>query len=219
MSEEQNLDDASPDGEPPDPSGDPVSAWISQLKEADPAAAEELWNRFGSQFLQLARRRLHGDRRVRDEEDLAMSVFRSVCIGAADGRFDDLSDRDDLWRLAARITRNKAIDYARRDGAAKRGGGKVRGESVFVRSDGQSAGLDGFAELQHTPDVLVMMSEEIDRLLAALPDDVFREIARMKMLGHSTQEIGEAVELTTRSITRKLTIIRDTWEKELDDEG
>ncbi len=207
-------DDTTADADAPD--DDPVSSWIERLKKADPDAANQLWQQFGEQFVRLARRRLRGNRRVRDEEDLANSVFRSVCIGVADGRYDDLTDRDDLWRLTARITRNKAIDYGRRERAAKRGGGEVRGESVFVRHDGSTiAGIDGFAELDRTPDVIVMMTEELDRLIDDLPDDTFREIARMKMLGHSTAEIAEAVDLTTRSVTRKLTMIRDTWEQDL----
>ncbi|MCA9143445.1 MAG: hypothetical protein KDB05_11695 [Planctomycetales bacterium] len=43
------------------------------------------------------------NRAVSDEEDIMLSVFGSVYIAVENGRFLDMSDRDDLWRLLLRM--------------------------------------------------------------------------------------------------------------------
>ena len=47
-------------------------------------------------------------RRVADEDDVALSAFKSLCVGAARGRYPILTDRDDLWRLLIVIAARKA---------------------------------------------------------------------------------------------------------------
>ena len=39
-----------------------------------------------------------------DEEDAALSAFVSFCTAAGEGRFPDLPDREELWRLLVVIT-------------------------------------------------------------------------------------------------------------------
>ena len=63
-----------------------------------------------------------------DGEDAALSASESLCVGAAAGRFDRLTDRDDLWRLMVVITLRKVFDQVNRQRRQKRGGGKVVSE-------------------------------------------------------------------------------------------
>src|SRR5262245_28554741 len=114
------------------PSRGSVSSCIQGLKQGDESAFQELWERYFTRLVHLARKKL-GDapRRVADEEDVALSVLHSLCSGARRGRFPLLADRDDLWRLLLVLTARKVsnqIKYWRRE---KRGGGRVRGESAF----------------------------------------------------------------------------------------
>ena len=51
-----------------------------------------------------------------DEEDVALSAFDSFCRGAQRGRFPQLDDRDNLWRLLVVITSRKAVDLAQHEG-------------------------------------------------------------------------------------------------------
>ena len=46
-------------------------------------------------------------RRASDEEDVALSAFQSFYQGIARGRFPQLEDRDNLWRLLITITARK----------------------------------------------------------------------------------------------------------------
>jgi hypothetical protein len=51
-------------------------------------------------------------RGVADEEDVALSAFNSFCLGAEQGHFAQLFDRDNLWRGLVTITARKAYQQA-----------------------------------------------------------------------------------------------------------
>src|SRR6516225_4547703 len=112
-----------------------VTVWIGELKEGDHAAAQALWERYFRKLVRLARARFRDTaRRVLDEEDAALSAFDSFCRGAAEGRFPQLRDRDNLWPLLVVITARKVIDARKHATRQKRGGGKVRGESAWLNA-------------------------------------------------------------------------------------
>ena len=89
--------------------GGSVTRWIGDLKAGDGAAAAALWERYFDRLVRLARKRLASRAGgVEDEEDAALSAFESFCAGLARGRFTELGDRDDLWKLLVVITARKA---------------------------------------------------------------------------------------------------------------
>ena len=78
-----------------------VTHWIQALRGGDPDAAQKLWERYFPRLVGLARKRLQGARRrVEDEEDVALSAFKSFWRGARQGRFPQLADRNDLAGVA-----------------------------------------------------------------------------------------------------------------------
>lgn len=195
-----------------------VSWWIRGLKHGDEDAAARLWERYFERIVRLARARLKGaPRRVADEEDVALSAFRSLCAGAERSRFPEVESRDDLWRLLATITARKAVDQIRHLAAQKRGGGQVRGDSLYLgRDEGRPAGLDGLVGKEPTPEFLYQMAEERERLLETLDDEALRRLALWKMDGLTNEEIALRMDLTPRSVTRKVRRIRESWSRELD---
>jgi RNA polymerase sigma factor (sigma-70 family) len=189
-----------------------VTRWIDDLKRGEESAATALWQRYFDRLVRLAQAKLGpAHRRVADEEDVALSVFRCLCAGAARGRFPRLTDRNDLWRLLAALTLRKVIDQKRRSDGQKRGAGAVRGESVFEDPDGEGLGLDQFLADEPTPETLAMLAEEHERLLAALEDDTLRHIALRKLEGFTNEEVAEQLGVTCRSVERKLQRIRSRW--------
>src|SRR6516225_2525229 len=125
---------------------DLVTNWLVQLKAGDPTAAQPLWERYVPHLVALARERLHGTRRRgEDEEDVALSAFDSFCRGAMRGKFPQLTDRDDLWRLLVVITARKGVELLERQGRKKRGGGRLRGESALL--DPADPGNGGIEEV------------------------------------------------------------------------
>src|SRR5947208_11944952 len=88
-----------------------VTRWVAALKNGDAAAAQPLWERYHRQLVALARQKLQSARRrMADEEDIVQNAFHSFFQGIARGRFPQLNDRDNLWRLLVVITARKALD-------------------------------------------------------------------------------------------------------------
>ena len=196
---------------------DSVSRLFVDLKNAKGGAEQQLWNVFFKQLVAEARKRLKGaKRRVEDEEDVASSVFASLCRDAAAGRFDAIDNRLDLWRLLLAMTHRKAIDLRRRENRAKRGGRETRGDSVFVNgtAEQQRRGMDSLVGETLTPEFIAIMGEEIERLTSLLHDDSLRTVMQLRFEGRSTQEIADQMDVCTRTIDRKLRLIRQHWSAE-----
>jgi DNA-directed RNA polymerase specialized sigma24 family protein len=178
-----------------------------------------LWQRYFHELVELARARLGTTpRRVSDEEDVALSVLRCLYDGAPRGQFAALVNRQELWQLLAAITIRKVIDHQRYLTKQKRGGGRVRGDSVLQGYDGDLSGAD-FDDIlgdNATPEVLAIAAEEFQRLMVLLDDDRLRQIAQSKLDGFTNEEIAQRLGLTARSIERKLQQIRKAWEGELE---
>ena len=84
------------------PGDETVTCWLRQLEIGDQDAARHLWQRYYRELVELARARLSTTpRRVSDEEDVALSVFRSLYDGAARGQFAAVVSRGDLTYHAA----------------------------------------------------------------------------------------------------------------------
>lgn len=198
--------------------GGSVTLWLGNLKDGDLAAAQPLWERYFARLVAVARGKLKKVRRAsacEDEEDAALSAFNSFCGGIARGRFPQLADRDDLWKLLVVITARKAMAQAQREGRQKRGGGRVVDEAVLfgggAGGDGSIAGLERIAGEGPTPEFAAMMAEECDRLLASLDDDSLRQVALSRMEGYTNDEIADQLGCARRTIARRLDLIRKTW--------
>src|ERR1051326_5991770 len=90
-----------------------ITAWIGQLKAGRKDAAQPVWERYFQRLAGLACKKLGSSRRATDEEDVALSAIHSFFLGAKKGRFPQLEDRDDLWKLLVTITERKALDQLR----------------------------------------------------------------------------------------------------------
>lgn len=191
-----------------------VTGWIDRLKAGDVAAASRLWERYFHDLVRLARLKLGDSPRVAaDEEDVAISAFKSLCLRAARGQFPELNDRDDLWQLLVTITIRKAINQRKHQSRGKRGGGRVRVEAdrIGEPADPDAAGMEWLAGQELPPEIGAMMDEELRRLFDLLGDDTLRRIARLRMEGHSGVEIAAHLSCNRRTVARKLELIRARW--------
>jgi DNA-directed RNA polymerase specialized sigma24 family protein len=199
--------------------GGSITGWLGELRDGDQAAAQPLWEHYFSKLVTVARTKLRRMRKTtadQDEEDAALSAFNSFCAGAARGKFPQLADRDDIWRLLVVITARKAMAQANREGRQKRGGGRVVEEAVLFGhglggADGSLAGLERIAAQGPSPEFAAMMAEECGRLLDALDDDSLRQVALSRMEGYNNDEIAEQLGCARRTVARRLDLIRKTW--------
>src|SRR5215470_2454663 len=196
-------------------SGESISRWIAQLQAGDRMAAQKLWERYFQLLVGLARKKLQGlPRRAADEEDIALSAFASFCRGAEQGRFPQLHDRDNLWRLLVTITVRKANQLATREGCQKRGGWTVLDEAALKRLPPDQSGELGLEQLigsEPTPEFAAQLAEECQLLLAQLQDAELQSVAQWKMEGYTNEEIAAKLGCALRSVERKLKVIRSLW--------
>ena len=193
-----------------------ITVWIGRLKAGDAAAAGPLWENYFHRLVGQARRKL-GDRPpvVGDEEDVALSAFDSFFRRAQNGRFPDLDDRTDLWKLLLAIVSRKAFNLVRNERREKRGGGQVRHASALA----SEPGVDVFAEVigrEPTPELAAQVAEECQRLLDDLADADLRAVAVAKMEGNTNAEIALQRTCSIATVERKLNLIRKRWQREVE---
>lgn len=187
---------------------------MERVRGGDESAVTQLWNDYYQQLVRMAALRLpHGLRRTGDEEDIALSAFHSFIAGVRQDRFPDLSGPDNLWGLLITLTGRKVHAHLRFQTRKKRGGGAVRGESVFLDADGEAkaSGIGGVTGASEPPDIRAELAEACDSLLARLNDQQLEQIAVMRMDGYLVDEIAEHLQLSKRAVERRLQLIRKIW--------
>jgi RNA polymerase sigma factor (sigma-70 family) len=182
-----------------------ITNLIDNLRAKDPVAAGKLWENYFRRLVNLARKNLRAaPRRAADEEDVALSAFDSFIRGAEQGRFPQLDDRHDLWRILLVITQRKAIDLIQHEGREKRDWRRVQ----------QAPESDLCADLagrEPDPALAAQLAEEYQRLLSALADERQRLIAVRKLDGYTNEQIAAQIGCALVTVERELRLIRREW--------
>ena len=192
-------------------SEEPVSQWIEQLSEADPLAAQRLWEHFCKRLMSYARGRLKAaTRRIYDEEDAAVSAFRSLCRGIEAQKFPNVADRDNLWALLLMIASRKIMNRNRYDDQQCRSGGRTISESVLDHT-GSTNPLHSISAREPTPELSAEVADLSEYLLNLLPEADLKRLVLLKLEGHTNEEAAEMMGVTRRTVHRKLERIRRVW--------
>jgi DNA-directed RNA polymerase specialized sigma24 family protein len=196
-----------------------VTRWLAAYGAGDRDAAQRLWGRYFQRLVVLARgrlRALHVATAVADEEDAALCAFDSFCAGVERGRFPQLSDRDDLWKVLVTITQRKVLDQAQRQRRQKRGGGRVRNEADLAGGPdgGPALALEQLQGEEPTPEFAAELAEEYRNRMGMLEDETLRQIALWKLEGYTNEEIKERMGCALRTVANRLKLIRMKWEQE-----
>jgi RNA polymerase sigma factor (sigma-70 family) len=187
-----------------EPAAGSVTHLFCLVRNGEAAAFTPLWQHFFPRLVGLARKRLSGRPAVsEDAEDAAQAALASFWKQMASG--DLLQDlcREGLWNLLATITVRKIGKQLRHDAAARRNPGRIHGETDLP-------GDRPLAEL-----LSVLPTQELDlqaaELMEALPPEL-QELAMLRLLGHSTEDIATQLDCTRRKVQRKLELVRLRWE-------
>lgn len=193
----------------------PVRMWVSQLRDGDPLAAQRLWNAYFLRMVRVARGKLQGvQSRMADEEDVALSAFKSFCRGTREGRYPQVLEAEDPWPLLQALTRHKAVDLVRHEGRAKRGRPvRMADQDRFSPDDSHAdpAGLSGLTGKEPDPQELAQVAEQCQDLLDRLNDTILRAITVWRIEGFTTEEIAQKLDCHPRTIERKMQVIRKLW--------
>jgi DNA-directed RNA polymerase specialized sigma24 family protein len=188
-----------------------VMRWLERLESGDNLAAERLWNSYFARLVQLANSRLQGRyRKVVDAEDIALSAFHSFCRGVESNKFPDLNDRHGLWRLLVSITIHKLLHVVRDQDRLKRGGA-FRELAGFDASSDSLAAVNQLVSKEPSPEFAAEVAEEYEVLMQALDDEELMQYAIWKLEGLTNEEISAKVNRSTRTVERKLNLIRRIW--------
>jgi RNA polymerase sigma factor (sigma-70 family) len=178
---------------------------LAPAQAGDPAAVQQLWQRYFRHLVGLAQLKLRGAAPAGgDAEDVALSAFASFWRNAERGHFPLLADRDGLWRLLVTITARKAAHLLRDE-----------------RHEPQAAGGEAGLELERllsrepTPELAAQMAERYRQLLASLGDRDLELVAVWRMEGLTVEEIAARLGCVPRTVKRKLKLIRGIWEGEV----
>jgi DNA-directed RNA polymerase specialized sigma24 family protein len=170
-----------------------------------------IWERYYPRLVRLAREKMTAAaRHGADEEDVALSAMDRFCRAAQEGRYPDLADRDGLWRLLLRITTRCALDRARRERSARRGGGVLPNRWTL----GAAESLSALGDDEPGPEFAAEMAEACRGLLERLPDADLRTLAVAKLEGYSNQEAAKLLGCSLRTVERRLRLIRHLWREE-----
>jgi len=197
-----------------------VSRWIGELKAGDEQALQPIWNRYHALLVERARAKLAGfrGRAAAEGEDLASSAFQAFYQGVREGRFPQLEDRDDLWRLLVHLTACKALDRHRAEHRQKRGAGRVVTEADMIAgaadAEEDAGALDRIIGSEPSPEFAAMVTEEYRRRLDSLGDETLCRIAELKLACYTNDEIRRQLGCSLRTVTLKLELIRKKWQED-----
>jgi DNA-directed RNA polymerase specialized sigma24 family protein len=194
-----------------------VTQWVSALREYDEEAARQLWERFFARLVGLTRQRIAGARPAAyDAEDVALSAFDVFCRCVQEGRYPQLQNRDELWRILATITLRKARDRLKAERRQKRGGPPSNEPVESPRLEECDADLIPSPELG--PEFEALMADECRLLLELLGDAQLEQVVLWKLDGYTAQEIADKLGRTRWSVSRMMNCVRDTWQSYLEQE-
>lgn len=189
-----------------------VTMLIGQLKAGNEEALSGLLRRYWPMLVGLARARLgEGVRRGADEEDVAQEAFWSFFRTLKKGQIPRLNDRRDLLAMLSHIVACRAINQIKREiGTAKRGAGRVMGESVFDHNDASWRGIDHVSDEAISPEEQAALSDCYEYYLNRLPESL-RELAQMHLAGMTNKEMATQLHCVERTVERKLALLRQRW--------
>ena len=192
-----------------------LTQWLTELANGDEQATQQLWEMYFEKLVRLAKRKMDGlSLRAADEEDIALSAMNSFCRGMAAHKFDEIAGADELWKLLVTITARKTCAQRRQHFAQKRGGGRVRGESIFQTCGNNSFEDAGIGEVlghEPTPELAIGLAENCKEMIDSLEDEIQQKIVLLALEGYRTPEIAEKLGCVRRTVERKLQLVREKW--------
>jgi DNA-directed RNA polymerase specialized sigma24 family protein len=194
----------------PIPSEGSITLWLRQARHGDDQAISELCNRFLLQLAEKARTQFGQHPRTSlDEEDVAVVVLTSLFDKLKRGKFEGVRDRNELWCLLIRMTQQKVADEINRMMTIRNGEGR---ECVVSELDpANAARLENLTSDELNAEHWAILTELVETLLEALPDETTRRVARLKLEGTKSRDIAYVMKMVPRNVTRKLQLIQGIW--------
>jgi len=177
-------------------------------------ATEAIWSRFYPKLVREANKKLskNPDPAIAGE-DIAQSSFRNVCQGVLDGRYPQLENREDFWRLLFVSMANRVCSHFRSCGSKKR--------DSLLRESLDSID-DEFLQQLNNHEVQAELADLIAHLLGKLdkedPTGELRQIALLYLDDRSASWIAKTLHRRKTNVLHKILWIRALWAEPLSHE-
>jgi hypothetical protein len=187
-----------------------ITQLLQQLGSADATVNERLFRFYRCQLQEAARNALAGhNRRVEDEEDLLSVVLGDFLMAGAGGLIQVPDSREDVLRMLWVRVYQRARNMVRDEHRQRRGGGRVRGDSVFGNPDNEDyeGGFDCFPDDSPLPEEAVLLAENVAELHQRFFDclgPVLEPVGRLWLQGYTPTEIANQLNVGLSSAYRKL---------------
>lgn len=187
-------------------SGDLVARW----RDGDERAAAELFQRYASRLIALARSRLSVKLAQRvDPEDVVQSAYRSFFGDTKDGRCE-VQRGGDLWQLLVTITLHKLHDQVKRHRRAKRAVDRERN----IGSDESWSSVEAHLATQApSPMEAVALTDEVEQIMRELKP-LYRRILELRLQGYNIDEIAAHTQSGERTVRRVLEQVKEQLSKQ-----
>jgi RNA polymerase sigma-70 factor, ECF subfamily len=193
---------------------DSFSDLVGKLQHGDDRAAQQVFDRYVSRLIALARSKIDaGLRQKVDPEDVVQSAFRSFFRRQDEGEFK-LKDWDSLWGLLSLITVRKCASKAEHQLAQRRGGGR---EMALPLRDGDTGMIPVAIDREPTPEDAAILLETVEEALRDFdPED--REVIELSLQGYGAVEISQKLSRAERSVRRLRERIKKRLWRMIDEE-
>jgi RNA polymerase sigma factor (sigma-70 family) len=174
---------------------------LRRYADGDERAAEEIFERYVSRLVRLARSRLSAKLAARlDADDVVMSAYRSFFVRARQGQFTS-KRRGDLWRLLAEITLHKLYRQAARHRAER------RSVDAEVALEDTHASAWQAVDRRPTPEAAVAFTDELEQIMSQLTPPA-RRVLELRLNGEELADIARTIGRSERTTRRLLALAK-----------
>lgn len=192
------------------PDTPPLPDVLSRLKTGDAEASRQIFERFATRLVALARTRINETLLSKlDPEDVIQSVFNSFFRRQGLGEYE-LVNWDGLWGLLALITIRKCAQKEAYFRSERRGAGR---EFTLASLAEDSQALWEPLTKEPTPSQAMILKESLEKIMRQLSDQE-RKILAFHLQGLSVDDIAAQVLCSKRSVQRTLKRVRKLLHRE-----
>lgn len=192
-----------------------ITRILTSTQAVDEAGAEAIWNEFLPRLMRVIEIKMRDiSKRFVDRDDIAQNAMHSLFKGLQGQRFNNVSNCDQLWGLLVTITARKITAERRKALAQKRGGGQVRGESVFA-NDENAYGINQILDSSRMPESAEEILQTYQEMLPRITDEASVQTLLLRMEGYSNAEIAQRLKCSVSRVEQRMAKVRRIWASEL----
>lgn len=147
-------------------------------------------------------------------EDIAASVFKSLCRALEAGRLTVIRDRNECLRLLLAMANRKIVNRIRYKQQLKRRASTGPIETDIERDLRESVEKD---RKKSEPEYLAELNEIIEHATGLLGESL-QQVLPLRLQGYRHEEIAAMLDVSPSTVARKLSLVRETWQEVLDDD-